>query len=320
MLDVESEDAGASLGRVLAEEPQALRTGLRLLEANFRLTAELVVDAWMQEPSGRPVVVLGEGSGGEAALIGRAWCAIAEVRRMRNLLERLFRQEGTWFDADPRVIVVARRFSDALLGMRDRLAACAIDLVEATIAAIDGKHHLVVIPAGGAAVAAAPPATDSPPLPPPPPSQQQQQRPTAGPTQTATATVTRPKPAEIVSPAAPAAATSRVNGVGNGLHSSGREPARAPTVGGLLDELKRKVVHLNDHVAEEVEGATTRFRFHGELLAAVTAGEAGLRVAVGEGGELERVVAERASLNGVLDEVVRRYFALAKSTRSTVRQ
>lgn len=309
MIEAEISDRGAaSLGRVLAVEPQALGRGLRLLETNFRLTPELVVDAWMQEPSGRPVVVLGEGNGGAAALLGRAWCVIAEVRRMRSLLERLFRQEGTRFDVDPRVIVVAPRFSDALLGVRDRLATCAIDLVEATVAEFDGTPRLVSVPAGGALLHEAPPAPDSPvsatPIPVVAP---------IAPAHSAAAAMVAAAPAIPVAP--------RVNGNGNGSHAGGgpRPAARAGGVTALLDELKRKVVHLNDHVAEEVDGTTTRFRFHGELLAAVTTGDASLRVAVGDGGEPERVVAERAALNGVLDEVVRRYFALARFVKPAAR-
>ena len=72
MLQAESQDREMSaLMRALAEEPQSLGRGLRLLEAGFRLTPELVVDAWMQDAAARPVIVLGEGSGGEAGLLGR---------------------------------------------------------------------------------------------------------------------------------------------------------------------------------------------------------------------------------------------------------
>ncbi|MBM4013848.1 MAG: hypothetical protein FJ293_02650 [Planctomycetes bacterium] len=279
---------------------------MRLLETDFRLTPELVVDAWMQEPSGRPVVVLGEGNGGAAVALGRAWCVIAEVRRMRNLLERLFRQEGTRFDVDPRVIVIAARFPDALLGVRDRLAACAIDLVEAVVVEFDASPRLVLVPAGGALLREAPPAPDLPVAVP------------------VTAPVAVPAAAPVAAPPVLPVA-SRANGNGNGHgngHGNGngghvpagaaRPVPRAVGVAALLDELKRKVVHLNDHVAEEVDGTTTRFRFHGELLAAVTASDAGLRVAIGDDGEAERVVGERTALNSVLDDVVRRYFALAR--------
>jgi hypothetical protein len=290
MLQAESGERGASpLLRALASEPQRLERGLRLLDSGFRLTPELVVDLWMQDSSARPVIVLGEGSDGEAALLGRALCVMAEVRRMRNLLERLFQQEGARFDQEPRMVLVATRFSDALLGARDRLATLAIELVEVHLATVEGEHRMVVVQAGGAARREALPAADFRP------------RPIA--TTVATA---------VAAPAAPAAAAATSNG--NGLHAA-NGVAHDEKQASLIDELKRKVLRISDRIEEEVVGATTRFLLQEQLLATVTANGARLLAVVGEADEAPRTVADRAGLNSIVDEIVRRYFALTRHQR-----
>jgi len=288
MLQAGSEERGASPSlRALASEPQRLERGLRLLDSGFRLTPDLVVDLWMQDSSARPVIVLGEGSDGEAALLGRALCVMAEVRRMRNLLERLFQQEGARFDQEPRMVLVATRFSDALLGARDRLATLAIELVEVHLATVEGEHRMVVVQAGGAARREALPAADF-----------------------------RPRPIATTVVATP------TNGNGVAHHEKTAEKAVEKTVEStvekppsLIDELKRKVLRISDRIEEEVVGATTRFVLQEQLLATVTANGARLVAVVGDADEAPRTVADRAGLNGVVDEIVRRYFALTRHQR-----
>jgi len=302
MLQAESGERGASpLLRALASEPQRLERGLRLLDSGFRLTPDLVVDLWMQDSSARPVIVLGEGSDGEAALLGRALCLMAEVRRMRNLLERLFQQEGARFDQEPRMVLVATRFSDALLGARDRFATLAIELVEVHLATVEGEHRMVVVQAGGAARREAPPAADF-----------------------------RPRPITSTVPTAIAAAPNS-HGNGNGVHAAngaahdekpvGEKPVSEKPISekqlSLIDELKRKVLRISDRIEEEVVGATTRFLLQEQLLATVTANGARLLAVVGEADEAPRTVADRGGLNGVVDEIVRRYFALTRHQRPT---
>lgn len=282
MLQAGSEERGASpMLRALASEPQRLERGLRLLDSGFRLTPELVVDLWMQDSSARPVIVLGEGSDGEAALLGRALCVMAEVRRMRNLLERLFQQEGVRFDQEPRMVLVATRFSDALLGASDRFATLAIELVEVHLATDEGEHRMVVVQAGGAARREALPAADF-----------------------------RPRP---IAPTVAAATVVAPPVVAAPLNGNGAAHDDKPI--SLIDELKRKVLRISDRIEEEVVGATTRFLLQEQLLATVTANGARLLAVVGEADEAPRTVADRAGLNGVVDEIVRRYFALTRHLR-----
>ena len=87
----------------------------------------------------------------------------------------------------------------------------------------------------------------------------------------------------------------------------------------LLDELKQKVLQLSDRIVEEVDGATTRFLLHEELLAAVTREAGGLVARVGEAQEAPRPLADRGGLNAVVDEIVRRYFGLVRHRRTTAR-
>lgn len=274
MLPAESNDgARANLVRALADDTLALGRNLRLIESPLRLTPDVVVDALMQDEGGRPVLVLGEAAGGGAGatveLLGRAWCVLAEVKRARPLLERLFRAAGARFDLEPRVLLVGSRFADALHGVKEALAANSIELVEVARPAVESKPRIPVTPTVNG------PARELPQTP-------------------------REPVAEPVAARAPVSAP------------------KAPTRNGtaLLDELKRKVVHLNDHIAEEVEGGTIRFRFRDELLAIVTTGDSGLQAVVGEGGEPSRPIADRGALQAVLDEIVRRYFTLSRAQRS----
>ena len=145
----------------LAEEPAILERGLRVIDVGLRLAPGCVLDLVLVDRAARPVVVLGEGSGGPDALVGRAVAVLAEVRRMWSVLDRLFPQEGVTFGRDPRVILVARRFSDALHGAAELLAPLAVELVEAREIVVEGNKRLVVVRTGGAAVTVAAPANDA---------------------------------------------------------------------------------------------------------------------------------------------------------------
>jgi hypothetical protein len=137
----------------LAEEPAILERGLRVIDVGLRLAPGCILDLVLVDRASRPVVVLGEGSGGPDALLGRAVAVLAEVRRMWSVLDRLFPQEGVTFGSDPRVILVARRFSDALHGAAELLAPLAVELVEAREIVVDGNKRIVVVRTGGAAPA-----------------------------------------------------------------------------------------------------------------------------------------------------------------------
>jgi hypothetical protein len=128
----------------LAEEPALLERGLRVIDVGLRLAPGIVLDLVLADRASRPVGVL------------------AEVRRMWSVLDRLFPQEGVTFGSDPRLILVARRFSDALHGAAELLAPLAIELVEAREIVVEGNKRLVVVRAGGAAVTANANANASP--------------------------------------------------------------------------------------------------------------------------------------------------------------
>jgi len=272
MLQAASQVGGTPLPlRSLADEPQGLERGLRVLEVGLRLAPGIVLDLVCTDPSSRPVVVLGEGSDGPLALFGRAVSVLAEARRMRDLLERLFRQEGVSFGSDPRVILVARRFPDALLAAPDLLAPCGVELAEAHEVPWDGTNRLVVVRAGGAAPAGAPPAADPP--------------------------AAAPRAAERRAPARAVA-----NGNGHGA-------TRAPS---LVDEAKKKILRISDDIEEEVDGGIVRFRLHDELIAILEPGADGCGVTVGDAPDRRRELVDRADLDAAIDDVVRRYFTLAR--------
>ncbi len=132
----------------LVENPTLLEAGLELIDVALRLTPGVVLDLLMVDRSARPVVVLGEGSGGAEALLGRSVCVLADVRRMWHLLDRLFPQKGLTFGTDPRIVLIARRFSDSLHGAADLLGPLAIEMVEAREIVVDGTPRLVLLRVG----------------------------------------------------------------------------------------------------------------------------------------------------------------------------
>ncbi len=283
MLQAESQDGeGASLLRLLAESPQELERGLSLLEASLRITPDCVVDLLFKHPSGRLVVALGESGEGVARLLGRAVTTLVEMRRMRSLLGRLFRQEGVSFDHDPRVIVVASRFSDALLDARDWLHAAGIELAEVRPVVVDGVLRVVV---AREVSRRAEPVRAEP------------VRPESG----------RSSGDSPAAPLPPTPAVVRAVSPANGT-SGGRTASFA-------DELQRKIRRISDDIEEEVDGGQARFLLHDQLLATITAGEAGADrcgVAVGDDPERRRTVADRGELNAIVDDIVRRYFTLTR--------
>ena len=288
MLQAATQFLEPSCMRRLAEEPDGLERGLKVLDVGLRLSPGLVVDLVLRDQASRPVVVLGEGSDGPEALFGRAVCVLAEVRRMRDLLDRLFRQEGVSFGADPRVILVARRFADALHAARDLLVPLKIELVEAHEVPSEGQNRLVVVRAGRATATGALPAAD--PVPP--------------------IHVNGTGHANGIA-ANGAANVTASNGAGHGVASRAAS-SRAPN---LVDEAKKKILRISDDIEEEVDGDLIRFRLHDELIAVLdpdVASRSGASIAVGDSPDVSRPLAERSDLNAAIDDVVRRYFTLAR--------
>lgn len=150
MLHPGSNDRDAALSlQALAEEPELLEPGLKVIDVGLRLTPGVELDLVLADREGRAVVVLGEGSGGADALLGRSLCVLADIRRMWHLLDRLFPSKGVTFGTDPRLVLVARRFSDALHGAVDLFGPLAIEMVEARDVVVDGTSRLVLFRVGG---------------------------------------------------------------------------------------------------------------------------------------------------------------------------
>jgi hypothetical protein len=264
--------------RLLAEDPQRLERGLVVLDVGLKLTPDATIDLVCKDAAARWVVVLGEGTDGPAALLGRALCVLAEARRMRELLARLFQQEGVSFDAGPRALLVARRFSDALHGDREALASLGIELIEWPASPHDRVRHREVVRAGAAPRNGAAPAAD-------------------------------PAPPDVEVDPGVLVGASEVEVETAPLGSS--PPARDATPP-LVDELKKKILRISDDLEEEVDGATVRFRLHDELIASVEPHPDGCSMAVGDAPDRPRVLADRRDLNRAVDDVVRRYFLLVR--------
>lgn len=265
--------------RLLAEDPQRLERGLVVLDVGLRLTPDATIDLVCKDAAARWVVVLGEGNDGPAALLGRALCVLAEARRMRDLLARLFQQEGVSFGEGPRALLVARRFSDALHGDREALASLGIELIEWPASPHDRVRHREVVRAGAAPRNGAAPAAD-------------------------------PSPPDAVFD--PVAAPLGAVGADVEVAPPGSSPPSRDAAPPLLDELKKKILRISDDIEEEVDGATVRFRLHDELIASVEPHPDGCSMTVGDAPDRPRVLADRRDLNRAVDDVVRRYFLLVR--------
>jgi len=161
MLQAVSQVRGEGDGlALLAEAPDSLERGLKVLDVGLRLTPELVLDLVLKDATSRPVIALGEGADGVPALLGRAVCVMAEVRRMRGLLEKLFRADAVSFAEDPRMVLCVRRVPDALVESGGWFRSLGIELAETRALPVQGVNRLVVIRAGGEPKGA-PPAKDS---------------------------------------------------------------------------------------------------------------------------------------------------------------
>lgn len=166
MLQAVSQVRGEGDGlALLAEAPESLERGLKVLDIGLRLTPEFVLDLVLKDATSRPVIALGEGADGIPALLGRAVCVLAEVRRMRGLLEKLFRADAVSFAEDPRIVLCARRVPDALIEAGGWFRSLGIEFAETRALPVQGENRLVVVRAGGESQGA-PPAKDSSRLPP----------------------------------------------------------------------------------------------------------------------------------------------------------
>src|SRR5262245_35734109 len=150
MLQAVSQFRGEGDGlALLAAAPESLERGLKVLDIGLRLTPELVLDLVLKDATSRPVIALGEGADGVPALLGRAVCVLAEVRRMRGLLEKLFRADAVSFAEDPRVVLCVRRVPDALIEAGGWFQSLGIELAETRALPVQGENRLVVVRAGG---------------------------------------------------------------------------------------------------------------------------------------------------------------------------
>jgi hypothetical protein len=262
----------------LVESPQDVERGLARVDAGLRLGRDLVVDLLAKDATGRAVVVLVEDEDGVPALLGRGVAAIAHVRRMRELLDRLFQASGLSFGRDPRVVLLARRFDDALADAKEKLRELGLECREAQLATLDGATRLVVADSASAS------ATSS--------------------SAVAPVAVTSTAPAPAPAPVAPSG-----NSHGNG-HGPTRPAPRRDTT--LFDEAKKKILRISDDVEEEVAGESVRFKLHDELLALLEPSGEGFAIAIGDAPDRARLLVDRAQLHQAVDDVVRRYFTLAR--------
>jgi hypothetical protein len=283
MLQAVSQVRGGGDGiALLAEQPESLERGLKVLEVGLRLTPELILDLVLKDATSRPVIALGEGADGVPGLLGRAVCVLAEVRRMRGLLEKLFRADAVSFAADPRMVLCARRIPDALLDSGGWFQSLGIELAETRALPVQGENRLVVIRAGGGPQGT-PPAKDSDGV---------------------------AAPRSVPDAQRPAMESPRnIPRLVPGARSTG--------TASLVDEAKKKILRIGDEIEEEVDGALVRFRLRDEILAVLETGDE-VALALGDAPDLRRPISDRVALDSAVDDVVRRYFTLVRQARPRV--
>lgn len=293
MLQAVSQQRGPGDGIAqLADQPDLLERGLKVLDVGLRLTPDLTLDLVLKDATSRPVIVLGEGDGDVPALLGRALFVLVEVRRARGLLEKLFRADAVSFAEDPRVVLCFRRVPDALLEAGAWLKTLSLELAETRALPIQGANRLVVVRAGGESQGS-PPAAD-----PPRSKSKASAHAAAAPPASKPSVAAPPPPTAVAPPVAPIA--GRVNGRGS-----------------LVDEAKKKILRIGDEIEEEVDGDVVRFRVHDEVLAVLEAGDE-LALSLGDAPALRRPIRDRIALEAAVDDVVRRFFTLVRQARPRV--
>jgi hypothetical protein len=121
----------AQLTTKAIDDLESLERGLTLLARDVPLDDGVRIDALALDREGRPALVLVENDGAEPLFL-RGADALLAFRKARGLLARLLVTDG-FEEAEPRLVLVARRFSERDEARCRLLAAAAITCIEATL-------------------------------------------------------------------------------------------------------------------------------------------------------------------------------------------
>ncbi len=289
MIPIRSIRGGSAqnLAAQVAADIDLVERGLEVIASSVPMPDGVLIDALVEDADGRIALLLVE-DGPAEPLLERAARAAVTFRRTAPLLARLYPNRDFDSRETPRMILIARRFSETARTLLSVLRVPRLRCLECTV--VDGaggvqlailSSDLSVLRDGGGCArpdreAAAP--EDEP------------------------AQVGRPVPVSVLTAA-------------GGAQS---EPGtRAPEArnGELFDEMKQRLLRLSPDVIQEEDGDLVCFRVAGHLLARLRRRANGLRVAPGDDGAEEIAVEDEVGLSAALDAVFDRFFGLTPTRR-----
>ncbi len=321
------QDVAPDLAGLVVTELDAVERGLKILARAVPLEDAVVLDALAIDIDRRAVLVLVEN--GFEDLHVRAADAVLAYRRSRALLARLLASDSLDETADPRLLLVSRRFSDREEARCRLLPGGGTTLVE--VAVVEGAtgRQILLLARGG----------DQ--------GGQLGKRPHG--LRLIGGEIVEPVPAiaigdgaavavnftvqeAVESKAAPTTDGARANGARRGSETSesdgvGRalDSRAAPQANGhaaserlnYFDELKRRIVRMSPDVLEEQDGDLVCFRLGSRRLAALSRGEGNTAQVCVEDGVDATLVQDSTSMTATLDSLFERFFNLVATRNSS---
>jgi hypothetical protein len=283
-----TQDTISDLALLVVNELEAVERGIKVLARAVPLDEGVVIDAFALDVDRKPVLVLVEGGGDD--LHARAADALLAYRRSRVLLARLLSSESFDETIDPRLMLVARRFSDRIEARCRLLPGADTTLVE--VAIVDGgAGQQVLLLARGNERA-----------------------------------LKRAPSLRLLTRAESRAATSRREASHAGAAEVVAEspPAGAPPIpdaadaadapADWLDEMKARILRISPDILEEQDGEQSRFRFGSNLLVSLCRDGEGVTVRFEDANE-SLGVSDRDGCAVALDNVFERFFNLVATRR-----
>lgn len=313
MIPVRSLEGGRipDLTNMVSAEVELVERGLTVVASCVPLLDDLVVDVLAEDPDGRVVLILTE-DGPADPLFERAARVVVAYRRTAPLLLRLYPNAAIDSRDSPRLILLARRFSDQAEDLLSVLRIPSLRFMECAVVNEAGGDYLVITSRGEAR----PSAHRSPMV-----------RITDREREESAVELSSGRTGRTDRKAVGGRAARRGAGRDEQIVpaarrskqvDNGRRASTGNSTESYLDEIKQRLLRLSPEVEEEEDGDLFCFRISGHLLASVCRDDAGVLLTPGgpEEDEAEEEpirVDDPESLTRAMDAVFDCFFGLAPS-------
>lgn len=322
-----TEELVPDLAMLVIHELEAVERGIRVLARAMPLDEGVAIDALALDSDGKPVLVIIEN--GVDDLHARAADALLAYRRSRSLLARWFSSEALDESIDPRLMLIAHRFSDRVEARCRLLPGAGTTLVEVAIVQGAAGRQVLLLACGGERVTKRAPNLRLIGRPAEVPvsvaagldeleSESSAPEIESDPAAQASAAAQPSITAQPGLAAQPGNTAQPVNAAQPGIAAEADVPAERDEGTLWIDELKARILRISPDVLEEQDGAMSRFRFGHQVLVTLATDSDRQVVAVVEGGGGPAQVNDRESCSRVLDNIFERFFNLAAIHRRPV--